>query len=566
MAPTFDALSLAELPPGGSCTRKHGGAQIALFRLADGAMHAVDNRCPHEGYPLSQGDISLTPEGPVLTCRWHNWRFKLADGACLIGGEDVRSYPVRIEGERVLVDLSPPDPVVEERRLWASLAVGLQEYDISRATRDAVRLLVLGVPPARIAAAAAAHDARFAEWGATHGLPVAADALRFLPRYPGPRAAIPLAQALDVAAYAHARRPARVLSPPQDPGPEPLAMAEELARRVEAEDTAGAEGLLRGALARGWGRAELEPAFFTAISAHHTSFGHRLIYQVKVFDLLDAANWEHAEEILCGHLYGLIQGTRDDVLPAWASARRALDSLDLQALWELPRSSDWDATSLRSALIDERPSGALQAMLDALQAGPPLDRLCDALSLAGAERMLRFDVAHDANPGLQDGWLSVTHIQTWSAALRAAVTRWQDPRLLRFFIHGAFFCSHHRVLDGPAPVSEPQPGSAAELVAAILARKPEEAMARVLARPEGFEEALEDLVLTDVSGAPIVQAHLIKTTLVCLDEARTMGEDRPLLALVRFLSSPVRQRWVHQGALEAIAFVTEGKVPRALAP
>lgn len=529
-------------------------------------MHAVDNRCPHEGYPLSQGDISQGPEGPVLTCRWHNWRFRLRDGRCLQGGEDVRTYPVHIEGEEVRIDLSPPDPDAEERRLWASLDAALRDHDTGRASRETVRLLVLGVAPARIAAAAAAHDARYAEWGCTHGLPVAADSLRFLPFHAGPAAAIPLAQALDIASYDHARRPVRPLVPPEDPGPDATAAAEELARRVEAEDAAGAEALLRGGLARGWGRAELEGALFAAISSHHFSFGHRLIYQVKLFDLLEAAGWEHAEVLLCGHLFGIVHGTRDDVLPAWAPYRRAVEALDLEALWALPRDPGWDPAPLQRALFDGRSSEAMEAMIQALRAGAPLPMLCDALSRGGAERMVRFDVAHDQNPDLQDGWLSVTHTQTWAAALRAAVERWSDPRLLRFFLHGAFFCSHHRVLDGPRPTPERTEGTAADLVEAIRGLRTDEAMGRALARPEGVERALLDLVLADTSGAPIVQAHLIKTTLVCLDEARLLDDVRPLLAVVRFLSSPVRQRWVAQGAREAIRFVTEGKVPRALAP
>ncbi len=44
------------------------GRQIALFETGDG-VRACDNRCPHEGFPLSEGSLS---DGCLLTCNWHN--------------------------------------------------------------------------------------------------------------------------------------------------------------------------------------------------------------------------------------------------------------------------------------------------------------------------------------------------------------------------------------------------------------------------------------------------------------------------------------------------------------
>src|SRR5881296_2381533 len=77
--------------------------QIALFRIED-RFYAVDNRCPHMGYPLAVGSV----RGETLTCDWHNWKFALDDGACTRGEEDVRCYDVRIEGGRILVNVAEP--------------------------------------------------------------------------------------------------------------------------------------------------------------------------------------------------------------------------------------------------------------------------------------------------------------------------------------------------------------------------------------------------------------------------------------------------------------------------
>lgn len=67
------------------------GRLIALFKDGD-AVHAIDNRCPHEGAPLSQGFY----ECGVVTCPLHAWEFNIETGRSRNGPEKVNVYPVRI--------------------------------------------------------------------------------------------------------------------------------------------------------------------------------------------------------------------------------------------------------------------------------------------------------------------------------------------------------------------------------------------------------------------------------------------------------------------------------------
>ena len=99
------AFPLSKLAVGGSKVFKRGREQVAVFRLDEDALYAVDNRCPHEGYPLVQGAL----KDCTLTCRWHNYKFDLRDGACLKGDESVRTFPVRVADGVVELDLTPPD-------------------------------------------------------------------------------------------------------------------------------------------------------------------------------------------------------------------------------------------------------------------------------------------------------------------------------------------------------------------------------------------------------------------------------------------------------------------------
>ena len=67
------------------------GTHLAVFRHDDG-FYACDNRCPHMGYPLSEGSV----RDGVLICHWHHWEFDLKTGGCfLTNGDDVASFPVQ---------------------------------------------------------------------------------------------------------------------------------------------------------------------------------------------------------------------------------------------------------------------------------------------------------------------------------------------------------------------------------------------------------------------------------------------------------------------------------------
>ena len=110
------AISHEKLSAKGSAVVRQGGKQIALFRLADGAVRACNNRCPHEGYPLSEGDLAEEGGGCRLTCNWHNWKFDLESGATLIGGDALRVYPVRERAGRKGEDGADDDAEGDQQR------------------------------------------------------------------------------------------------------------------------------------------------------------------------------------------------------------------------------------------------------------------------------------------------------------------------------------------------------------------------------------------------------------------------------------------------------------------
>ncbi len=78
------------------------GTQICLANV-DGQLHALDNLCPHRQGPLGQGWI----EGKTVVCPWHAWAFDLITGIAREPERaEVRVFPVRTEGDDLLVDLA----------------------------------------------------------------------------------------------------------------------------------------------------------------------------------------------------------------------------------------------------------------------------------------------------------------------------------------------------------------------------------------------------------------------------------------------------------------------------
>src|SRR4051794_9127873 len=82
----------SELAIGAMKMVRVGGRRLVLVRTSEG-IHALDNACPHEGYGLVQGAL----EGDLLTCEWHNWKFDVTDGSCVLGEEGVTTHDVRVE-------------------------------------------------------------------------------------------------------------------------------------------------------------------------------------------------------------------------------------------------------------------------------------------------------------------------------------------------------------------------------------------------------------------------------------------------------------------------------------
>jgi nitrite reductase/ring-hydroxylating ferredoxin subunit len=81
------AISASELPEGHRRTVVVGGHTMVLLN-SHGRLFAVDNRCPHMGFPLDRGTV----QDCILTCHWHHARFDLETGGPSINGRTMYAY------------------------------------------------------------------------------------------------------------------------------------------------------------------------------------------------------------------------------------------------------------------------------------------------------------------------------------------------------------------------------------------------------------------------------------------------------------------------------------------
>jgi nitrite reductase (NADH) small subunit/3-phenylpropionate/trans-cinnamate dioxygenase ferredoxin subunit len=94
---------VGEIPEGEGRPFEVGGRMIAVFHES-GHYYAIEDSCPHQGAPLSDGLVF----DKCVTCTWHGWRFSLEDGRWLDspkGRIRVAWFPVRVEGDEIQVSV-----------------------------------------------------------------------------------------------------------------------------------------------------------------------------------------------------------------------------------------------------------------------------------------------------------------------------------------------------------------------------------------------------------------------------------------------------------------------------
>jgi nitrite reductase (NADH) small subunit len=95
---------IEEIPRQGARVVKRAEGDIAVFRTVNDEIFALRDECPHKGGPLSQGIV----HDKRVACPLHDWKIGLDTGEAVAPDEGcAASYPVKIEGDMVMLSLTP---------------------------------------------------------------------------------------------------------------------------------------------------------------------------------------------------------------------------------------------------------------------------------------------------------------------------------------------------------------------------------------------------------------------------------------------------------------------------
>lgn len=97
--------------------------EVGIIRW-NGRFFAVRNICPHIGAPLCEGmlvphlrehrgepwSLEIDDEGVTIVCPWHRWEFDVTTGRALVGHLRVKTYPVVVRDNRVLLEIGRSTP------------------------------------------------------------------------------------------------------------------------------------------------------------------------------------------------------------------------------------------------------------------------------------------------------------------------------------------------------------------------------------------------------------------------------------------------------------------------
>jgi nitrite reductase/ring-hydroxylating ferredoxin subunit len=516
------ATSLSEIADGGCKVFRVSGKQIALFRRAD-AVYACNNRCPHEGFPLSEGDLD---GDRVLTCNWHNWKFNLDSGENLYGGDRLRIYPIEVRGDEVWIDLAEPPQTVRVAGIMMQLREAFDDNDYQRMARELARLRQAGADPLQGVTSAIQWSYDHLEFGWTHAYAATADWLTLFDENCA-NSEMQLVCLLE--SVAHIADDALRMDSYPYAGERSVYDEDEFVDAIEREDEREAVARMRGAIEAGLSFQDIERGLSRAALLHYNDFGHSVIYVSKAGKLVDRLGESVLEPLLLSLVRSLVYTRREDRIPEFRHYARALDS------W---RRESSDARFDMHAWYKRGIKKSLE--LTASLSGAPPEELYAALLGASAVNMLAYDLEQQnkVNIPISDnvGWLDFTHGITFSSAVRMQCRKfpelWPDG-LLQI----ACFIGRN---------------------ASFTVAEPDLAAWRVKDIDEFFARTVADLHDHN-SDEFIVSAHLLKTVLAARSEIQAGAPaevcDYLAAAINRFLHSPLKRKQARRTAHQAMKFV-----------
>jgi len=419
---------------------------IAVF-YNDGDPKAVDNRCPHMGFPMHQGTV----RGGIVTCHWHEARFDLCSGCTFdLFADDLPAFDVAVEDDVVYVASTPrqqpgSDYYFERLQrgmeqnislIQAKALVGLQREDTP--LEQMVRFV--------------------AEWGcANHdnwreGMTSLTAVARLAPYLSDDTLYFALVKAVGrVAGNASDVAPRRSRHALTTKEHDYAQLTEWLLNWTIVRHRDGAERTLLTAVGKGADAGQLTDMLVGAATERpYASSGHVLDFCNKAMELLGVVGHDMADRALPMLLASLVSARGGEEQSSWRQPtdlippiREAEENL-IEAL-EAGRGSEWAGESaLSEALLGADAAAIIDAVMAALRDGAQPTHVARLICHAAAMRLARFAPSNDVRD-----WFNPLHTFTHCNAVYQSLSRSDSPLVARALLHTSISVYMDRFLNVP---------------------------------------------------------------------------------------------------------------------
>ena len=440
--------SLAEVRRRGVMVTQAGERAVAVFATGE-EIHAVDNRCPHMGFPLDRGSV----KDGILTCHWHEARFELGSGCTFdLWADDAITYATEVRGDSVWVAQRPHhsrDAAYHRLRLrrGMELDVGLVQ------AKSLISLLSAGEEIGPILAAvvdyAAANVTSFGE-----GLVRLTCVARLAPYLSRDTLYLGLSYAVrQLAAEANAAPARRPRDPLATPAPH-AALKGWLRQWVLTRHRDAVERTLLTGVANRLPPEELADLLYGAAAERlYANTGHLLDACNKALELSDLLNGAGPPDLLALLAPSLAAARGEEEGTPWhhpveiaAAVRAAEGRLAKLATFGpgpalLPAAAE---DALVAQLLGDDPLQVIAALEETLRDGVAPAAVGAAITRAAGLRLARFATSNEVSD-----WFNPQHTFIFCNAVQQALLRSVAPDVVRALLQAAIAVYMDRYLNVP---------------------------------------------------------------------------------------------------------------------
>src|SRR5918995_1258652 len=472
------AADVKDIQAEGKCLSLSVKKQPIVLFLYNSKVYALDNRCPHMGFPLSQGTL----KDGILTCHWHHARFDLHNGGTFDQwAGDVKSYPVQIRDNSEIWIGIPPSPIENESYVGtttaaagASITTANNEILLDIGLKRNISLIIakgiIGLSllsqqnfykPSMEDNTDTSNDGlrysfrkglefgtRYKQSGWGVGLTIHTCMMNIatLCLHKNDDKLHALYHGLSAVAQDCASMPPRfIVAPLPKPWPDLPTLKRWFRQFVESRNAAAAERCLVTAIHADADAVHLADMLFAAATDHRfIGGGHTLDFTNKALEALDLVGWNDKElvaSILSSLVSGYADAERMEESSSWrypvdliailenafkelpsileeGSAKREEEKIDLRKHTSKKRDNNKNEIRIIDTLLGDDPQSIVNVLLDALKWGMSGEEIAGLVAYAAALRIDQFNTRNEFSD-----WDVALHTFTFANAVHQSVKR-----------------------------------------------------------------------------------------------------------------------------------------------